>query len=287
MNRTFTSIEEAEKAGLTATHRTVFGFPVEYEGEHHPGLVPTGYVYSTADDMARYLAMYLNRGMLDGARVLPEARVTEMLTAATNERAIQLQSQQFPARYGAGWFVGAFGGAEEARWHQGSLPHFTAWMVLLPESRDGIVVLLNAGNQFEFAGANRGWSRIPEGLVQLVRGDPPPEASAGPFYPLFGALVALALGVQLWSLYRVAWTSSSVGTDLTRYVPLLWEFGLAVALLLGYPALTGGLGWRATLEFLPDLSLTVLVAAALWLLTGIARLLRQNVLRSSEAAAAV
>ena len=57
------------------------------------------------------------------------------LSPATAPRTFPLQSQEFTASYGAGWFVGPFGAAETARWHQGSLPHFTAWMMLLPELR--------------------------------------------------------------------------------------------------------------------------------------------------------
>src|SRR5690606_16368557 len=129
---TFTSKTEAEENGLAANHRMAFGFPIATDGEHLEGLAPTGYVYSTANDVARYLAMYLEGGSLDDARVLSEDGIASMLAPATNERQVQLQSARFTARYGAGWFVGPFGVAEDARWHQGSLPHFTAWMVLLP-----------------------------------------------------------------------------------------------------------------------------------------------------------
>lgn len=135
MSRTYTSKDEAEVRGLTETYRYAFGFPFETEGKHLDGLVPTGYVYSTANDMGRYLAMYLGDGALEGSRVLSPEGIAAMLTPATNERTIQLQSGSFSARYGAGWFVGPFGAASDARWHQGSLPHFTAWMVLLRLTR--------------------------------------------------------------------------------------------------------------------------------------------------------
>ena len=97
--------------------------------------------------MGRYLATYLNEGTLDGTRVLsPGGIESECWSRRTDPRTFPLQGQQFTARYGAGWFVGPFGGAEDARWHQGSLPHFTAWMVLLPDTDQGVVLLLNQGN---------------------------------------------------------------------------------------------------------------------------------------------
>jgi CubicO group peptidase (beta-lactamase class C family) len=132
MSRTFTSRELAEQSGLTATHRYTFGFPIRTDGRHRDGLAPSGYIYSTASDMARYLAMYTEGGSLNGNRILSESGIAEMLAPAGNARTFPLQSETFTASYGAGWFVGPFGAADDARWHQGSLPHFTAWMVLLP-----------------------------------------------------------------------------------------------------------------------------------------------------------
>jgi hypothetical protein len=53
-----------------------------------------------------------------------------------------------------------------------------------------------------------------------------------------------------------------------------WELVLAPLILIGYPAVAGGLGWRAAFEFVPDLSLTVLAVAGLAVLTGLARTVR-------------
>ena len=61
MTSTYTSKAEAESDGLTATHRMAFGFPIETEGEHLEGLAPTGFVYSTANDVARRAAITLFR----------------------------------------------------------------------------------------------------------------------------------------------------------------------------------------------------------------------------------
>ena len=50
MTNTYTDKVAAEAAGLSATHRYAFGFPFETDGEHFPGLAPTGYVYPSAAD---------------------------------------------------------------------------------------------------------------------------------------------------------------------------------------------------------------------------------------------
>ncbi len=285
MTRTYTTKASAEANGLTATHRSWFGFPVQTDGEHLEGFAPSGYVYSTANDMARYLAMYTRGGELDGQRVLSEAGIAEMLTAATNEHTFGLQSQTFAARYGAGWFVGPFGDAADARWHQGSLPHFTAWMVLLPNTDQAVIVMVNQGNQFDIGGASATWSRIPQGIVNLLRGtDPPAGTSTARFFIVFDTLVALAVVAQAWTLARVLTRPRlALGASPRRVALLAWELAVAPLLLVGYPALMGGLGWGPAFAFLPDLSLSVLTITGLAVLTGIARLVRLLTARKPSA----
>ena len=169
MGNSFTTPDEARAHGLTAVHRYWFGLPVETEVAYLPGVAPTGWLYSSAEDMARYLSMYLRGGTYGGARVLSADGIRQMLTPATGTATRQLMSHAFTFRYGAGWFVGPFGVAGDARWHLGNLPPFTAWMVLLPETDQAVVVLINAGSQLEVAGANAVMSRIPIGVVDILR----------------------------------------------------------------------------------------------------------------------
>lgn len=276
MTNTHTDQETAEEHGLTATHRYLFGFPIRTDADHYPGLAPTGYVYASANDMARYLTMYLNGGTLDGRRLLSETGIAEMLTPATDERTFPLHSHEFTARYGAGWFIGPFGAADDARWHQGSLPHFTSWMVQLPSTEQAVVVMLNAGNQFEIGGANATWNRIPRGVVNILRDtEPPTGTGTARFFIVFDTLVVLAVVAQAWTLARVIRGRRHRTQPMRRRVaPLGWELIVAPLLLVGYPAATGGLGWRAAFDFIPDLSLIVLVVAGLAVLTGLARVLR-------------
>ena len=276
MTHTHTRREAADADGLTATHRTFFGFPVRTDADHLPGLAPSGYVYSSANDMARYLTAHLDGGTLDGQRVLSATGIAEMLTPATDERTFPLQGHRFSARYGAGWFVGPFGAVDDARWHQGSLPHFTAWMVLLPDTEQAVVVLMNAGNQLEIAGANAAWSRLPQGIVNIVVGaEPPTGTGTSRFYIAFGTLVTLALVAQAWTLGRVATSRRHLERSaLRRVAPLAWELVVAPLVLVGYPAVAGGLGWRAGFVFVPDLSFAVAAVAGFAVVTGFVRALR-------------
>jgi CubicO group peptidase (beta-lactamase class C family) len=275
MSNSFSSIEEAEDKGLAATHRFAFGFPFESSVKYLPGFAPTGWLYSTSEDMARYLSMYLEGGLYGGNRSLSEQGMETMLRGNTNHRTQPLQGHEFTFQYGQGWFVGAFGAAEDARWHLGNLPEFTAWMVLLPETNQGVVVLINAGSQFELFNANEVFSRIPVGIVNILRGDKPPTGmDMTRFYILFDAVVIAVLAIQLWSLIRIASRPIELSGrwDLfTSTGPLIWELGLSLVILALYPMALGG-SWPASIRTLPDVSLFLMVMLLLWLLSAVVRI---------------
>jgi CubicO group peptidase (beta-lactamase class C family) len=275
--------DPATRAAMTELYRYWFGVPVAVEDAFQPDRFAGEYLVASAEDMARYLALYLGAGTFQGATVLSPDSIAQLLTPATNEASRQLLSTEFTFRYGMGWFAGPFGEEPDARWHLGELPYFNAWMVLLPESGRGVVVMINAGSQLEFAGANEVMSRIPIGVVNLLNGQAPPEGtSLARFYVFFDLIVLAILAVQVWALVRLLRRPlclvrpRSLG-DTVRLgrgiVPLVWEVGLGLLLLVGWPATTG-MGWRGSWMSFPDLTLVLLAVAGLWLTTGAVRLLR-------------
>jgi hypothetical protein len=150
-------------------------------------------------------------------------------------------------------------------------------MVLLPDTNQAVVVMMNSGSQFEIAGATRVFSRIPIGVVNDLRGETPPAGMGlDRFYVLFDAVVLAIIALQIWSLNRVATRPISVGGFRRWFAgtaPLVWEFGLALYLLLVLPA-SMGMTWQASLTAIPDLMRVVLLVALLWLLTGMTRVTR-------------
>lgn len=275
MSNSFTSLVEAEAHGLTAVHRYWFGVPVETEGRLSPSLTPTGGLYASAEDMARYLTIYLEGGSYLNNRLLSADGIEQMLSPQTNTATRGLMSHAFTFQYGRGWFVGTFGAAADARWHLGDLPYFTAWMVLLPDTNQAVVVLINAGSQFEIAGANEVMSRIPIGVVNLLRDEAPPAGiSVQRFFIIFDGVVLAILAVQLWSLARVArgWPRlpRRALPIIVAVGPLLWELGISLVILLALPG-SLGMTWQASLRAIPDLTVALLAVSVLWLLTGVAR----------------
>jgi hypothetical protein len=198
--------------------------------------------------------MLLMAGAGPGGRVVSADAVRRLLDPRSPPAHSRLLSADFDFRYGEGWFVGSFGAAADASWHLGNLPSFAAWMVLLPETQQAVVVLINANSELPFGNANAVMSRLPIGVVNLLRGQAPPEGpSLRQAYRPFNAAVALSM-VALGALAGLAARA--------RRSRWAWLMGLAaLALLLASQAL--GLGPSVLRAFAPDLALALAAAGVL------------------------
>jgi len=286
MESATTSLAVARERGLTDVHRYWFGLPVETALSELPGHEPA---FISVEDMATYVTMFLNDGRHGDTHLLSAEGIRQMLTPATNETTKPLLGTEFTFRYGMGWFVGPFGAIDDARWHLGELPSFNAWMVLMPGQDRAVVVLTNADSQLPLPAATGVMSRIPNGIVNLLADEPVPEGMGlQTFYVFFDAVVVTIVALQLAALVRL-WrrplasvhdeSGSRERRPLLRFVtPLLWELPLAIGILLGGP-MVAGTGWRGTFTSMPDLAVTLLLIASLWLLTAtvrVARLVRER-----------
>jgi CubicO group peptidase (beta-lactamase class C family) len=100
----------------------------------HPG---ASAVWSSALDMARFARLHLNRGQLNGVRILSEetARQMQVQTADRTEQ----------SGTGIGWAVGEFYGRRSI-WHSGGMPGVATHLHLYLKDRCATVVLTNTDN---------------------------------------------------------------------------------------------------------------------------------------------
>jgi CubicO group peptidase (beta-lactamase class C family) len=98
-------------------------------------IAPSGGVWSTVNDMARYLLMAINEGELDGVRVVSADNLTH-----TWQPQIQINAA---TEYGLGWILGEYAG-NPFIFHDGNALGYTGLMGFLPEQGVGVVVLANA-----------------------------------------------------------------------------------------------------------------------------------------------
>lgn len=266
MMRSHTDHEAGRQAGMTTVHRMWSGRPVAHQVGLLPGFAPTGSLVSSAGDMSHYLAMLLAEGEGPVGRVVSQEGVARLLAPAAPLRRFKLGAEDLTFRYGEGWLVGRFGAATDARWHQGALASFEAWMVLLPDTKQAVVLLINAKSDLPFNGLDAVTSRLPIGVVNLLRGQPPPTGpSLQEAYLPFNAACAVAVFTLIalcgWAVRarRSAWTLVLLGVAIALVITLsvlrlnarmLWTFAPDVALvvaaalvLLCLPAALRGGAW--------------------------------------------
>jgi CubicO group peptidase (beta-lactamase class C family) len=252
----------AQRDGLTAQHQIVFGVPIERQTPWLPAFEPTGGLMASANDMTRYLQMLLDGGQAPSGRVVSAVGVAQLLAPASPSAHSTLLSADFDFRYGEGWFVGPFGGAADARWHLGSLTTFAAWMVVLPETEQGVVVLINANSELPLNEVNAVMSRVPIGVANLLRGQPAPQGpslrSAYRRLNIAAALIVIVLAAVAWRAARARQAVWSVAMALSA---------LALAIALQFI----GLGPAMLSAFAPDLALVLAAAAALLCLPVVLR----------------
>lgn len=122
-------------AGMATGHRPWFGNVRAFAG--HEGYTinaPAGGIAASAEDMGRYLAMWLNG--------------EDDLVSATTKAAIVTASDPASPLYGLGWSVDVESGAA---YHTGLVPGAEALASIRPAEKEGVVVLVNANGGLGFA----------------------------------------------------------------------------------------------------------------------------------------
>ncbi len=104
-------------------------------------------VQSSAHDLARWMRLHLNNGVLDGKRFISDSSMREMhriqarIPTTPAMRAARLV-QDTVIGYGMGWQVMDYRG-HRVWWHTGNGNGQISYMALFPDDRLGIVVLVN------------------------------------------------------------------------------------------------------------------------------------------------
>ena len=139
MENTLLIVGEADQAHVAGNHvhdnagEVVVSDIFPYRRQFAAG----GPLYSSISDLARYALAHLNRGELDGQRILPAADYDAMW-----EPISAMNVPLFPAlqaHYGMGWFVGALDG-HRAVGHFGADEGYAALMLLAPDDNAGLVL---------------------------------------------------------------------------------------------------------------------------------------------------
>jgi CubicO group peptidase (beta-lactamase class C family) len=115
---------------------------------------PAGAIHASVRDMARWVRFQLGDGTFGGRRLLKKETLAEMHTPQMVVRLEGGPSLAYPEAtqlaYGLGWFVHDHRGVRVIS-HTGGLEGFRARVVLVPEKKLGLVLLMNSGVGSSFA----------------------------------------------------------------------------------------------------------------------------------------
>jgi CubicO group peptidase (beta-lactamase class C family) len=106
-------------------------------------IAPAGALWSSANDMARYVKMQLGRGALEGKRVVSEKNLARTQTAQI--------SVADKTGYGMGWLIGKYRGVAAIE-HSGGTIGFSSNLVFFPELDLGLFVVTNRNVSVGFHG---------------------------------------------------------------------------------------------------------------------------------------
>ena len=284
----------AEALGMVPGHRDWFGLPVadgfrHAQGDGAWGGPASGYVASSARDMASYLRMYLNGGMGgDGARVLSADSVRRMFLD-------RVPDPEGDTYYGMGWTSFSWDDGELVLSHDGQVENYTASMCLLPERGIGVAVLGDANDN---AGGNDRFFDLAGGVVSVAiggTGQPMDDAWTWAWRQRVDVLYASALLLAVSPLLLTGrWRRRLSAACRGGVAPIVRARSLRMLLVRGVllhvalPAcilalpFVWGVPWRDLLTFSPDVSTVLLASAGLLVVAGAVRLAAAVTLRNDE-----
>lgn len=172
MNRSFTSRRGSERNGLALGYQLWFGRPRAAQVPFIRANVPAGELIASIADVSRYLSVHLQDGRYAGGALVSPAAMNEL------HRPVSRLNEQWS--YAMGWMSGTVGG-RTVLWHNGLVPAFYAFMALVPERHEGIVMLTNVGSVLDMPRLNRAAFGA---LGRLVGVDTVPGQSLCPMCPV-------------------------------------------------------------------------------------------------------
>jgi CubicO group peptidase (beta-lactamase class C family) len=131
--------EVAESLDRAHGHQPVYGQLMTRDIPAIESAKAAGWIMSSAQDMAKWLILQLNKGVYDGQQLLPAADI-----AAAQQPEVYYQDNGKRIGYGMGWFSGVSEEGWPIIWHGGDTPNFMSDMLLVPGQDFGVVVLANA-----------------------------------------------------------------------------------------------------------------------------------------------
>jgi hypothetical protein len=274
MSNSFVSELDAQAAGMAQGYQFVFGIPVSTHYSYNPSQLPSGFMISSAEDMSHFLISQLNGGQFEDRRLLAADSVASM-QASGIDRARD-------GGYGFGWVIAPVGDVR-AVWHDGVNPNYHSLLLMQPQTKRGVVILMNSFNIVAYETA---YHEIEAGVARLMAGQEPnePSQTLGQIYLTIDIVLAVLLAILLWPLLWIRkWHRWLMERRDAGKVPIVrvvlrsvFEILFALIFLIGIRlVVVTGLGaqsWYEVLITFPDFALWIWMFALILFVTGVIRM---------------
>ncbi len=215
MRHSYTSLNDARAGSLSSGYYPFFGIRIAYDRlmPYSQVTIPSAGLFSSAEDMSRYLIAHLNQGEYQGTLLVSPGGAVQLHTPA-----VPIGGQ---SGYAMGWVVFPFTAAVKlpgdpvptAISHGGDWAGFQSMMLIIPDHDLGIVVLMNQSVPLNSAAQ----SNVIWNLALLALEIEPVEFPEADFLAqnarwLLAGILALLGASLLWSLGVLRRLSRSSGS---------------------------------------------------------------------------
>ena len=136
MSHSAAALSDPAAADIASGYRYWLRWPIAFDAPYPRRMTPAGFLISSAEDMAHYVAAQLNGGTYQHRQLLSPPGIVTLHTPA---------ARMGPATsYGMGWAIRRAPGSTQI-WHDGDVSNFHSHLLLLPDQHLGLVVLMNVG----------------------------------------------------------------------------------------------------------------------------------------------
>jgi CubicO group peptidase (beta-lactamase class C family) len=229
MSHSAASLSDPAAIDIVTGYRYWLFWPVAFDAPYPRRMTPSGFLISSAEDMTHYLIAQLNGGTFGDNQILSPQGIVTLHTPGTRIGTL--------SSYGMGWLIRGQPGSTVIS-HSGDVSNFHSNLLLLPEQRIGIVILINV-NGFNYSSA----LNIPiEGVAAILLGEGL-TASTNP--PLTVIPQVMMLAALLIPIFWIVWSSLSVrrwqqrGELPPHGIRLFWRLWLPLAI----DVLPMGIAW--------------------------------------------
>ena len=255
MKNTYTSMDNVDLNSLTKGHFLWFGQAVKMQYPFNRAMLSAGYIISNIEDMGKYLIANLN----GNENLLKKQNLKQLHTPSAT-------IVKDKTHYSFAWFVDT-SKQEPYLNHMGSTPGYSAFMIIFPKRKLGLIVLINTTS---YTLGSTQINNLAGGIIDIIDNKLPKESkidliSIGA-YIFFLALILL----QLYLLNRSRKRLRNITSYNSLVLPLVFDIFIVVLVYFIIPRVYD-LTFSGFLIFAPDLAYIMMGSIVIAIYWGIVR----------------